>query len=267
MADWSNYLTDVNGAFLMGDFEDDDEEIYMEIPKDFKKKYALDKVLRLLKTIYGLKKAARMFWKLLLKAMRVMKFEMSKVDPCLYWKRTENGLVIWLSWIDDYLCVGPTVEVRKAREEMLSLFECDDVGEVKEYLGCKVERNQEKGEVRLTQPVILQSFEDEFDLPQGNKMVSTPAIAGTVSNPDVIEVNLIGPSAHGKYRTGVGKLLHVTRWSRPEIWNAVRELTRAVKGPSQNHYAAMERVMKYYVDTPEDAGNSSSTGNGMGNRI
>ena len=61
MADWSNYLVDVNGAFLMGDFEDDDEEIYMEIPKGFKKKYALDKVLRLLKTIYGLKQAARMF--------------------------------------------------------------------------------------------------------------------------------------------------------------------------------------------------------------
>ena len=81
-------------------------------------------------------------------------------------------------------------------------------------------------------------------------MVSTPAIAGTVLNPDVIEANRIGPSAHGKYRTGVGKLLHVTRWSRPEIWNAVRELTRAVKGPSQNHYAAMERVMKYCVDTP-----------------
>ena len=94
MADWSDYLADVNGAFLMGDFEDDDEEIYMEIPKGFEKKYALDKVLRLLKTIYGLKQAARMFWKLLLKAMRVMKFEMSKVDPCLYWKRTKNGLVI-----------------------------------------------------------------------------------------------------------------------------------------------------------------------------
>ena len=136
--------------------------------------------------------------------------------------------------------MNTTVEVRKAREEMLSLFECDDVGEVKEYLGCKVERNQERGEVRLTQPVILQSFVDEFNLPQGNKMVNTPAIAGSVLNPDISEANVIRPSTHAKYRTGVGKLLHVTRWSRPEIWNAVRELTRAVKGLSKIHYAGDE---------------------------
>ena len=31
--------------------------------------------------------------------------------------------------------MGPDAEVVKAREEMMSIFECDDVGEVKEYLG------------------------------------------------------------------------------------------------------------------------------------
>ena len=62
--------------------------------RDFENKYGLDKLLKLLKTIYGLKQAARMFWKLLLKAMGVMKFDMSKIDPCLYLKRIENGLVI-----------------------------------------------------------------------------------------------------------------------------------------------------------------------------
>ena len=61
MANWANYLAYVNGAFLMGDFEDDDEEIFMEIPKGFENKYGVDKLLKLLKTIYGLKQAARMF--------------------------------------------------------------------------------------------------------------------------------------------------------------------------------------------------------------
>ena len=84
MANWANYLADVNGAFLIGDFEDNDEEIFMEIPKGFENKYGLNKLLKLLKTIYGLKQAERMFWKLLLKAMGVMKFDTSKIDPCLY---------------------------------------------------------------------------------------------------------------------------------------------------------------------------------------
>lgn len=67
----------------MGDFEDG-EEIYMDIPKGSEKKYGMGTVLRLLKTIYGLKQVARMLWKLLLKAMRAIGNEMSRVDPCLY---------------------------------------------------------------------------------------------------------------------------------------------------------------------------------------
>ena len=54
MANWSSYLADVNGAFLMGEFENG-EELHMEIPKGFEHKYANSKVLRLRKTIYGLK--------------------------------------------------------------------------------------------------------------------------------------------------------------------------------------------------------------------
>ena len=117
----------------------------MEIPKGFEEKFTMRTVRRLRKTIYGVNQAARIFWKLLLKAMRTMKLEMSKVGTYLYWKRIENSLIIWLSWIDDCLFVGPTVEVSKAGEKMLSIFKCDDVGKVKGHLGCKVERNQEKG--------------------------------------------------------------------------------------------------------------------------
>ena len=47
------------------------------------------------------------------------------------------------------------------------------------------------------------------------------------------------------YRTEVEKLLNVIRWSSPEAWYTIRELTRTVKGPSMMHYNAMLRVMRY----------------------
>ena len=53
------------------------------------------------------------------------------------------------------------------------------------------------------------------------------------------------------YRTEVEKLLNVIRWSSPEAWYTIRELTRTVKGPSMMHYNAMLRVMRYCIDTPE----------------
>ena len=64
--------------------------------------------------------------------MRSMKCEKSKADPSLYFKMMDNGLLLWLSWIDECLCVRNPVEVAKPREEVLSKFECEDVREVKE---------------------------------------------------------------------------------------------------------------------------------------
>ena len=179
-----------------------------------------------------------------------MKFDKSWVDPCLYYKETENGLVLWLSWIDDCLYVGPDVDVKKARANILARFECDDVGELKEYLGCKIDRHMDGvGWIKLTQPVLLQSFEDEFEMEETGREAITPAVAGSVLNPDVPAEEVISKEEHSKYRTGTGKLLHVTRWSRPDIWNATRELTRAVKDPSRIHYLAMLKCMKYCVRT------------------
>ena len=147
-----------------------------------------------------------------------MKFEKSWADPCLYYKETENSLVLWLSWIDDCLCVGPDVEVKKARADILARFECDDVGELKEYLGCKIDRHMEDvGWIKITQPVLLQSFEDEFEMEETRKEIFTPAVAGLVLNSDVSDEELISKEEHLKYRTGTGKLLHVTRWSRLDI--------------------------------------------------
>ena len=187
-----------------------------------------------------------MFWKLLLKCMRPMKFDKNWADPCLYYKEMENGLVLWLSWIDDCLCVGPDVEVKKARVDILARFECGDVGELKEYLGCKIDRHMDDVDwVKLTQPVLLQSFEDEFKMEETGREVFTPAVTGSVLNSDVPAEEVISNEDHSKYRTGTGKLLHVARWSRPDIWNATRELTRAVKGPSKIHYLAMLKCMKF----------------------
>ena len=162
-----------------------------------------------------------MFWKELLKAMRFMGFERSFGDPCLYWKWETDGLILWLSWIDDCFCVGNLKAVHKYREEMKGLFDCDDVGNMDEYVGCKIERGH--GYLKFTQPVLMQSYEDEFNLPE--RSYETPAEPNKVLQP-TIEDQECDPDEQKIYRSGVGKLLHMMRWSRPELWNSVRELSR-----------------------------------------
>ncbi len=99
-------LLDVKGAFLCGNFENN-EEIYMKVPQGFERFYSENAVLLLLKTIYGLKQAAMAFWKELLKAFYGMGYnKRSKADPCLYFGWTLTGLVLWSSWVDDCLVCG-----------------------------------------------------------------------------------------------------------------------------------------------------------------
>jgi hypothetical protein len=52
------------------------------------------------------------------------------------------------------------------------------------------------------------------------------------------------------YQSGVGKLLYLVRWSRPEAWNAARELTRFMSKASLAHLKVMYQAMKYMLGTP-----------------
>ena len=187
MAGYTSYILDIVGAFLHGHFSND-EKIYTTVPKGFERYYPKNCMLQLMKTLYGCKQAALEFWREMNKAFLFMKYARSKADPCLrfkWFKDSESGrdqLVIWMLWVDDCLIIGPDGLVTKAKEEMKSLFDCDDVGEMKEYVGCKMDRNPEDNSMRITQPVLIQSLEDEFDIPDSMREPKTPAEAYRLTN-------------------------------------------------------------------------------------
>jgi hypothetical protein len=65
------------------------------------------------------------------------------------------------------------------------------------------------------------------------------------------EDELLDSASQTKYRSGVGKLLHLAKWSRVDVLNRVRELSRFMTSPRESHWKAMLRCMKYIVMTPE----------------
>jgi hypothetical protein len=85
----------------------------MEVPQGFEYWFAVYVVLLLLETLYGLKQVAMTFWRELLKAFRSMGFDRSEVDPHLYFKWTQHGLLIWVSWTDACLVIMIQVIVLK----------------------------------------------------------------------------------------------------------------------------------------------------------
>ena len=81
----------------------------------------------------------------------------------MYFFRKKAGeLVIWLSWIDGNLIVGPLQVVKDESEKMAKEIKIEDVGKLKEFVGCKIEIDKSEQSAKFTQPVMIQSFLDAY---------------------------------------------------------------------------------------------------------
>jgi hypothetical protein len=65
----------------------------------------------------------------------------------------------------DLFIAGCEKEVMIMKENIKKHFECDDIGGIQEYVRKKVEIDSEI--IKLTQPVLIQSVKDEFEISDG----------------------------------------------------------------------------------------------------
>ena len=90
-------------------------------------------------------------------------------------------MVLFILWVDDCCLVGDKAAVLQAVKDFTSLWDCKDLGELKEYVGCKVDQTKEW--IRFTQPVKVQRFVDEIGckgLGSANMPPATPGEPGLV---------------------------------------------------------------------------------------
>jgi hypothetical protein len=136
----------------------------------------------------------------------------------------------------------------KSQNDMMKEFVCDNVGKIEEFLRNKIEIDYVSKTTKFTQPVLLQSLKDKVVLKKGK--VKLPATAGSILSYKGEGVKYLSPEKHHDFCSGVGKLLHLSKWSRPDIKNSVRELLQGMTQATEEAYEAMQQVMAYCVATP-----------------
>ena len=103
----------------------------------------------------------------------------------------------------------------------------------------------------IHQPKLLKHLEESF----GNKVKDILWQYNTPAGPKSIIMrphegdNLISPHQQTIFRSGVGMLLYLVKHSRPDISNAVRELSKVADGATMGHWKALMRTIKYILDT------------------
>jgi hypothetical protein len=107
--------------------------------------------------------------------------------------------------------------------------------------------------MRLRQPVKIQKFVDEYGIDIVlNRIPSTPAEPGSVLRKDGINKDdlPLPPEEQVRYRSATVVLLHAMRWSRTEVMNDVRDLSRYMQSARWSHNKALNQIMMYCVGTP-----------------
>ena len=99
-------------------------------------------------------------------------------------------------------------------------IDCDDSSPLTDYVGNKIDIDRKNRSMRVTQPVLLRSLKDEFNVEVPENCPTTPAAPGSVLR-GTSEENTVGYPEQRRYRSGVGKLLYLMKWSRPDVLNSV----------------------------------------------
>ena len=211
-----------------------------------------DEALLLLHAIYGLVQASRQWWIKYVEKLKKIGFEGGYPDPCLYSRRDENGVVFLAVWVDDSLLVGDSKAIDKAIQDLKGEgFVLKEDGSLDDYLSCEISMNEDKTIGWIHQPHLLTKMEKRFrELIKGLQSYKTPSAPGgaVIKNH---EGPVVDKDKHKTYRSGVGMLLYLVKHSRPDIANGVRELSKALVGPSEAAYKDMLRMVKFVLETKD----------------
>ncbi len=236
------HQVDVETAFLHGRLE---EEVYMKQPPGYEDKNKPNHVCRLDKSLYGLKQSPRAWNLALHEHLLKIGFRQVSTDMCVYVYNTDGAdQVVLAIYVDDILILAPTdYKMAWTKARLAVRFKIKDLGRAHHLLGIKVRRNE--AGIHLSQAHYIDEMKKKFGFDEA-KPSWVPA------DPSVSLVANDGYSEEmdkTNYQTLVGSLLYAAIATRPDISYAVSVVCRFTAAPTQAHYTAAKKVLKYLIAT------------------
>ncbi|KAJ3474117.1 hypothetical protein NLI96_g12642 [Meripilus lineatus] len=247
LEDLELYSIDISQAFLNGDL---DVDIYMQQPEGFERGNPGD-VVRLVKGLYGLKQAGRLWNQKLHSVLLQMGFKRLKSDASVYLFIRDDVRVIIPIFIDDITLAGRSVaSIKAVIAELATHFKLRDLGPSSYLLGIEITRNRSLRSLSLSQRQYIINTLTTFSMFDCNP-VSTPMDPGlSLSAAD-------GPQTDSErqemstipYINAVGALMYLSTCIRPDISYTVHKLARFNTNPGMAHWKAVKHLFRYLKGT------------------
>ena len=235
---------DIKNAFTESNL---DEELWMKIPQGIRPK-GNGTALHLLRSLYGLKQAAR-DWNLLMKdELTKWGFHQSKADPCLF-VHPERGIRL-LVYVDDLAAAAPrNSDLDWFYAQLSARFNAKDLKEIQKILGVRVTRDRKAGTVELDQEQYLDKVLTKFGFPHAVHKatnISTPIDGYNDLRPATPEDRRIDMTW---YREVIGSVMYAMIYTRPDIAFALGRLSQYMQDPAEHHASALKRLLRYLRST------------------
>lgn len=256
--DYNLSSIDVRQAFLQAILS---EELYMMVPPSLPEcdsdGYPL--VVRLKRSLYGLKQAGREWHKLFSTTLNRWGFTQSCIDTCLFTYRRGESMLILVVWVDDCIIVDNDPVLRDEFVRYLGdNHPTEDKRELTWVLQVKVVRDRVNHALALSQELYIRDLVNRhgqlisgltrrFDSPFDATVDLSSAQCPTPGSQEQIDMQ---PNRE-VYMSLVGAYLWLSNVSRPDICFISSQLAKYVSNPGFAHYRAALRVLLYLQNTAD----------------
>ncbi|KAG7533328.1 Reverse transcriptase RNA-dependent DNA polymerase [Arabidopsis thaliana x Arabidopsis arenosa] len=235
---WSIHQVDINNAFLQGTLT---EEVYVSQPPGFVDLDRLNHVCRLQKALYDLKQAPRAWYQELRNFLLKAGFTNSLADTSLFIYHQGSDFLYVLVYVDDIIIAGVESLVKRFNTALAARFSLKDLGALNYFLG--IEATRSANGLHLMQRKYINDLLTKTNM-LGVKPVSTPMAATPM-------ISLFTGSAlddASEYRSVLGSLQYLS-FTRPDIAFAVNRLSQFMHRPTDAHWLAVKRILRYLAGT------------------
>jgi hypothetical protein len=239
MNGWELRQMDVNNAFLHGELT---ETVYMMQPPGFKDLSKPTHVCRLRKAIYGLKQAPRAWYTALKNAILQLGFHNSKADSSLFIYSQGSIISYFLVYVDDLVITGNnSTFVASIIKQLGAKFSLKDMGLLHFFLGIEVVPTQ--AGLFLSQHKYVGVLLSNTNM-SAAKDVSTPFS----TSQSLKLVDGTAPVDSSDFRRIIGSLQYLSL-THPDMSFAINKLSQFMHKPTQTHWTATKRLLRYLKQT------------------
>ena len=237
---WSTCSIDFANAFVQAELK---TPVWIHLPRGFRSKLPGKTCLKLLKSLYGLSEAPRLWNLHLFETIKALGFVQSKIDPCLMMKKD----IFIVFFCDD---TGVAAKSEAVINELVQAlidkgFELSREETFSEFLGIKYDELSD-GSISMTQKGLINKIISATDMESCNPK-HTPALKCALG----IDSEGAPMNETWNYASIVGMLLYLSTNTRPDIAFAVSQVARYTHHPKSSHAVAVKHLIRYLSKTKD----------------